>query len=73
MKELDGLKKNYSRERRTRIDNVEAAVYEEKKMEEMEVVFLIGSFWLWRKSIDVAAYERNKEAADSENRYCTSL
>ena len=38
MKELDGLKKNYSRERRTRIDNVEAAVYEETKMEEMEVV-----------------------------------
>ena len=68
MKELDGLKKNYSRERRTRIDNVEAAVYEEKKMEEMEVVFLMNRFG-YAKTIDVAAYERNKEAADSENRY----
>ena len=66
MKELDGLKKNYSRERRTRIDNVEAAVYEEKKMEEMEVVFLMDRFG-YAKTIDVAAYERNKEAADSEN------
>lgn len=68
MKELDGLKKNYSRERRTRIDNVEAAVYEEKKMEKMEVVFLMDRFG-YAKTIDVAAYERNKEAADSENRY----
>ena len=68
MKELNGLKKNYSRERRTRIDNVEAAVYEEKKMEEMEVVFLMDRFG-YAKTIDVAAYERNKEAADSENRY----
>ena len=68
MKELDGLKKNYSRERRTRIDNVEAAVYEEKKTEEMEVVFLMDRFG-YAKTIDVAAYERNKEAADSENRY----
>ena len=68
MKELDGLKKNYSRERRTHIDNVEAAVYEEKKMEEMEVVFLMDRFG-YAKTIDVATYERNKEAADSENRY----
>ena len=59
MKELDALKKNYSRERRTRIDNVEAAVYEEKKMEEMEVVFLMDRFG-YAKTIDVAAYERIK-------------
>ena len=58
MKELDGLKKNYSRKRRTHIDNVEAAVYEEKKMEEMEVVFLMDRFG-YAKTIDVAAYERN--------------
>ncbi len=68
MKELDALKKSYAKERRTHIDNVEAAVYEEKKMEEMEVVFLMDRFG-YAKTIDVAAYERNKEAADSENRY----
>lgn len=68
MKELDALKKSYAKERRTHIDNVEAAVYEEKKMEEMEVVFLMDRFG-YAKTIDVAAYERNKEAADTENRY----
>ena len=34
----------------------------------MEVVFLMDRFG-YAKTIDVAAYERNKEAADSENRY----
>ena len=41
---------------------------EEKKVEEQEVVFLMDRFG-YAKTIDVAAYERNKEAADSENRY----
>ncbi|MBR1390467.1 MAG: DNA topoisomerase 4 subunit A [Lachnospiraceae bacterium] len=68
MKELDGYKKSYARERRTVIDNVEAAVYEEKKIEEMEVMFLMDRFG-YAKTIDLQTYERNKEAADAENRY----
>ena len=68
IEELDGIKKEYSTKRRTVIENAEEAVYEEKKMEEMEVVFLMDRFG-YAKTIDVAAYERNKEAADSENRY----
>lgn len=68
MKELDGMKKSYARERRTHIDNVEEAVYEEKKIEEMEVVFLMDRFG-YAKTVDVATYERNREAADTENKY----
>ena len=68
MKELDGCKKEYATERKTHIDNVEIAVYEEKKLEEMEVVFLMDRFG-YAKTVDLATYERNKEAADSENKY----
>lgn len=66
--ELDSYKKEYGRKRRTAIENAEAAVFEEKKIEEQEVVFLMDRFG-YAKTIDVAAYERNKEAADSENKY----
>ena len=68
MKELDGYKKEYAKERKTQIDNVEEAVYEEKKIEEMDVIFLMDRFG-YAKTIDVATYERNKEAADAENKY----
>ena len=37
-------------------------------MEEMDVVFLMDRFG-YAKTIDAAAYERNKEAADGESRY----
>lgn len=66
--ELDSYKKEYGRKRRTAIENAAEAVFEEKKIEEQEVVFLMDRFG-YAKTIDVAAYERNKEAADSENKY----
>ncbi|MGN0341206.1 MAG: DNA topoisomerase (ATP-hydrolyzing) subunit A [Roseburia sp.] len=68
MKELDGYKKAYGAPRKTEIANVEEAVYEEKKIEEMEVMFLMDRFG-YAKTIDLPTYERNKEAADTENRY----
>lgn len=68
IKELDAIKKEYSTKRRTSIENAEEAVYEEKKMEETEVCFLMDRFG-YMKLIDKNAYERNKEAACSENRY----
>ena len=68
IKELDAFKKEYASERKTTIENAKEIVLEEPKMEEMDVVFLIDRFG-YAKTIDVAAYERNKEAADSENRY----
>ena len=68
IKELDAFKKEYASERKTTIENAKEIVLEEQKMEEMDVVFLMDRFG-YAKTIDVAAYERNKEAADSENRY----
>ena len=71
MKELDAIKKEYGTKRHTSIENAEEAVYEEKKMEETEVCFLMDRFG-YMKLIDKNAYERNKEAAHSENSYVLS-
>ena len=61
-------KKSMAQRRRTVIENAEEAVYEEKKMEETEVCFLMDRFGYMRV-IDRNAYERNKEAAHAENKY----
>ncbi|MGN0289370.1 MAG: DNA topoisomerase (ATP-hydrolyzing) subunit A, partial [Lachnospiraceae bacterium] len=66
--ELEQLKKEFSHKRRTLIDNCEEAVYEEKKPEVMELVFLMDRFG-YAKTIDLAAFERNKEAAQGESRF----
>ncbi len=68
MNELDGFKKEYNRPRRTVIENGREAVYKEKELEEMEVMFLMDRFG-YARTIDMATYERNKEAADAENRF----
>lgn len=68
IKELEEIKKKFGRKRKTVIENGKEAVYEEKKIEEMEVIFLMDRFG-YAKTIDVAVYERNKEAADAENKY----
>ncbi len=68
MNELDGYKKEYGRKRRTVIENAEEAVYKEKEVEEMEVIFLMDRFG-YAKVVDMPTYERNREAADGENRY----
>ena len=68
VKELQEFKKNYSRPRKTQIENAKEAVFTEKKFEEMEVVFLMDRFGYCR-TVDVATFERNKDAALSENKY----
>lgn len=68
IKELEHFKKEYAKPRKTRIANLEEAVVEEKKFEEMDIVFLMDRFG-YAKTIDLAAYERNKEAVDAEQRY----
>ena len=72
LKEMDGYKKEYSRPRRTVIENGEEAVYEEKKIEEAPVMFLMDRFG-YAKTVDMATYERNKDAADAENRYVVQV
>ena len=66
--ELDAIKKEYGRKRRTVIDDVEEAVFVEKQVEEMEIMFLMDRFG-YAKTVDMTTYERNKEAADLENKY----
>ncbi len=68
IQELDSLKKEYARKRRTHIENAQEAVYEERKIEEMDVIFLMDKFG-YCKTIDMTTYERNKEAAHVEFKY----
>ena len=68
IEELDRYKKSFGRKRRTVIENAKEAVFEEKKIEEQEVVFLMDKFG-YARTVDVATYDRNKEAANSENKY----
>ena len=68
IEELNAFKKEYAKPRRTVVENAEEAVFEEKKIEEQEVVFLMDRFG-YARTVDTAVYERNKEAADSENKY----
>lgn len=68
IEEMEAYKKEFGRKRRTAIENAEEAVFEEKKIEEQEVVFLMDRFG-YAKTVDTSVYERNREAADSENKY----
>ncbi len=72
MQELDGYKQEYSRKRRTVIENGQEAVYKEKEIEEMDIILLLDRFG-YAKTIDMPTYERNKEAADAENKYVLTV
>ena len=67
-KELKEIKKKYHQDRRTEITDVEPVVFVEKEAEEVPVVLLMDKFG-YVHTIDVSTYEKNKEAADTENRY----
>ncbi len=71
MEDLDRLRSEFARKRRTVVENAEEAVFEEKKVEEQEVVFLMDRFG-YAKTVDGNTYGRNKEAADAENKYIIS-
>ena len=71
VEELERVKKEYTRPRRTVIENAEEAVFEEKKIEEQEVVVLMDRFG-YTRTVDVATYERNKDAANAENKQIVS-
>ncbi|MCR5673318.1 MAG: DNA topoisomerase 4 subunit A [Lachnospiraceae bacterium] len=65
VRSLEAIKKEYGRPRRTVIENADEVVFEEKKVEEMEVVFLMDRFG-YAKTIDVPTFERNRDAAEAE-------
>ncbi len=68
IKDLETIKKEYGFERKTKIVDAEAAVYEEEKIKEQEVVFLMDRFG-YAKLIEPSAYDRNVETIDEENKY----
>ena len=69
MEELDAFKKEYARKSAVLSwKMLQRLCSEEKKIEEQEVVFLMDRFG-YAKTVDPSVYERNKEAADSENQY----
>lgn len=68
LEDLEKIKKEYARPRRTAIENAEAVVVEEAPVEETELAFLMDRFGYVR-TIDVSVYERNQEAAEAENKF----
>jgi len=66
--DLDQIKKEFGKKRKTVIENTEQTVFVEKKVEEMDVICLVDKFG-YAKTIDMATYERNKEAAHTESKY----
>ena len=68
IKELKAFKKEYATPRKTVLDNLEEAVIVKKEIEVQDVVFLMDRFG-YAKTVDTAVYERNKDAADTENKY----
>jgi len=68
IKELDNYKEEFGRERRTLIENAEDIIFEEKKIEETEVVFLMDRFG-YAKIVETSTFERNKDTILSENKY----
>ena len=69
--DLMKIKKEYAVDRRTVIEDGKEAVFIEKKIPEQEVMFIMDRFE-YAKTIDMAAYERNKEAVHNEYKYIFS-
>ncbi len=67
-KDLEKIKKEYGYPRKTQIVNAKEAVYEEVKMVEQEVAFVMDRFG-YAKLIEASAYDRNREAVETENKY----
>ena len=69
--DLMKIKKEYAVDRRTVREDGKEAVFIEKKVPEQEVMFIMDRFG-YAKTIDMAAYERNKEAVHNEYKYIFS-
>ncbi|MCD8300534.1 MAG: DNA topoisomerase (ATP-hydrolyzing) subunit A, partial [Clostridiales bacterium] len=67
IKELLKFKKEFATPRKTLIENGKEAVYEEKAPEAIQTMLLMDRFG-YVKSVDMATFERNKEAAEQESR-----
>ncbi len=68
IKDLEQIKKDYATPRRTEIIDAEAAVYEEEKVKEQEVVFMMDRFG-YAKIVESSVYEKNAQTLEMENKY----
>ncbi len=68
IQDIDKIKKEFAKPRKTALEDAAEAVYEEKKAEEMDVYILIDRFG-YVKSVDLATFERNKENILAENKF----
>ncbi len=67
VRQLEEFRDRYSSERRTKISDEEEIVLEERKAEAYPCVLLIDRFG-YARTVDETVYEKNKDAADEENR-----
>ena len=67
-KDLLNIKKEYSRKRRTVIEDGKEAVYDENAFVEQEVVFVQDKFG-YAKLLEPAAFDRNIESVTRDNKY----
>lgn len=70
--DLKSIKKEFEKPRKTEIDVISEAVFEEKPIEETDVCVMIDRFF-YAKEFDLATYERNKEAIETEARYLFAM
>lgn len=67
-KDLEAIRKEFSLERKTLIEDRAEAVYEEEEIVSQEVIFTMDRFG-YAKTLDPAVYERNKETVEQEHKY----
>ncbi len=70
--DMEKLRREFGKERRTQIEDAEEIVLEEVKPEVIDIMFLMDRFG-YAKSVDMVVYERNKEAADAEHKFVFPL
>ena len=70
--DMEKLRREFGKERRTKIEDAEEIVLEEVKPEVIDIMFLMDRFG-YAKSVDMVVYERNKEAADAEHKFVFPL
>lgn len=68
IRDLKAFRSEYGKERRTELTDAEEVVFEEKKIEERDVYFLMDRFG-YARTIDESTYERNQETVAAENRF----
>ena len=72
IEDLKSIKKEFEKPRKTEINVISEAVFEEKPIEETDVCVMIDRFF-YAKESDLATYERNKEAIETEARYLFTM